>query len=277
MFYVLFSAISNIIATTVNKHLLSREKMSVATFTAWLFIFLFIITALSLPWIGWVDWEHAFTDYYVFLFLMMIFLATVWNYFYYNCLEKDNLADFQVIAIVQPLLTVALAVTVFAEERNEKVIIATLIAGITLIWSHLTRWKIDNLAITIPLFFAILLSAIESLYHKEMLQVFSPAALYFTRTAVLAVIFVILGFNTLFKVSKSNLYQTIIISFFAVLTMVLSFYGYETIGIAKTQIIMLLYPIGATLLSVYYLKERIKKRKIFALIIITACIIYAFS
>ncbi len=277
MFYALGSALANIFATTINKHLLSREKMNINSFSAWLFIFLFLVTAITLPWLGWVDTEKIFSQYYVFLFLVMIFLASVWNYFFYNCLEKDSLADFQVIAIIQPLLTITLSMIVFSEERSDKVIIATLIAGAALIISHLKRWKIENFAVTIPLFFAILLSSIESLYHKELLDAFSPAALYFARTGVVAIIFISTGLNQMFKVSKSNLYQTLIIAIFAVATVVLSFYGYQTIGIARTSMIMLLYPIGATILSVYLLKERIKRRKVIALVVITACIVYAFS
>lgn len=275
--FAFISAISNIVATTVNKHLLSIQKMNVAVFSAWLFIILFLITSLALPWLGWINLEQALTPYYLFLFMIMILIAAIWNYFYYTCLEKEHLGDFQVISIVQPLMMVVLSMLVFADERNFKVIMAAIIAGIVLVWSHLSRWKIENFRVTIPLFFAIFLAAIESLYHKELLGVYSPVALYFVRTGFIALIFVILSYQNITQLTKSNVIQTIIIAIFAVSTMVLSFYGYQTIGIAKTQIIMLLYPVGATLLSVYYLHERIKKRKIFALIIIVACIIYAFS
>jgi drug/metabolite transporter (DMT)-like permease len=277
MYYAFISAITNIVAVVVNKRLLSIDKMNVATFLGWLFIFLCLITGLSIPWIGFIDLEQAFTSYYVFIFLTMILLAAVWNYFYYTCLEKDNLSDFQLISIIQPLLTVILSMVVYDDERNLKVIIAAFVAGLALLLSHLFRWKIENYAITIPLFLTIILSSIESLYHKELLEVYSPAALYFTRTFFIAIIFGIIGAKTFFKVSQNNLKTTFTIAFFAVIAMVASFYGYQTIGLAKTQIIMLLFPIGSTILSVYYLKERIKKRKIVALIIIIGCIIYAFS
>lgn len=277
MFFAFLSALTNIVAVVVNKRLLTNDKMNVAAFSGWLFVFLCLLTSITLPWLGWVNLEQAFSNYYLFLFLIMILLASVWNYFYYICLEKDNLSDFQVISIMQPLLTVVLSMLVYDDERNFKVIIATLVAGLALFLSHVFRWKIENYAITIPLFMTVILSAIESLFHKELLHIYSPAAFYFIRTFFVAIIFVAVGAKYMNKVNRSNLFSTIVIAFFAVIAMVASFYGYQTIGLAKTQIIMLLFPIGSTLLSVYYLKERIKKRKIMALLVIIGCILYAFS
>ncbi|MBU0647650.1 DMT family transporter [Patescibacteria group bacterium] len=276
MFHALGAAIANIIATTINKHLLSKERMDVLSFGIWLFIFLFAITALTLPWIGWVDFELALSDHYLYIFLIMILIATIWNFYYYYCLQKDTLADFQLVVIVQPLLAVFLSMLLFSDERSDKVLIATIIAGVTLILSHLHRWRIENFKVTVPLFIAIVLASVETLFHKELLVVYSPAALYFTRTFIIATILFLANPGHISKVTPKNLWQTFVISFFAVLTMILSFYGYQIIGIAKTNIIMLLYPIATTIISIYILKERIKKRKVVALIIIVLCIIYAF-
>jgi drug/metabolite transporter (DMT)-like permease len=276
MFYALGAAIANIIATTTNKQLLSREKMNVSAFSAWIFIFLFLLSGILLPSLGFINLEYAFSVYYLFLFLVMILLASVWNYFFYNCLEKDSLVDFQVISVVQPLLTIALSMIVFSEERSEKIIIASIISGIALYLSHQSRWRIENFKVTIPLFFAILLAAIESLYHKELLAVYSPVTLYFVRTGFLALIFTIAGIREITHIKSIQLWKTIYIAIFAVATMILSFYGYQTVGIAQTQIIMLLYPIGATILSYYLFKEHIQKRKIIALAVIILCVIYTF-
>ena len=276
MIFALFSALSNIVATTINKFLLSRDKMPILSFSIWLFIFLAGLTAITLPWIGWVDFEKLISMPYIFYFVVMIGLAAVWNYFYYTCLEKESLSDFQLIAVIQPLLTIFLSMLVFADERGYKIMIATVVAGVVLIASHLNRWKIDNPILTIPLLVAVLLSAIENLYLKEMLDITSPATLYFLRTFFVAIIFLGVSPAALRLSQPKHLYKTIIVAFFAVLTMILSFYGYQTIGVAKTNIIFLLYPIGTTILSVYLLKERIKKRKLIAFIVIVLCIIYVF-
>ena len=277
MFQALGAAIANVIATTVNKHLLSKEKMGVVPFGIWLFIFLAFITGLSLPFLGQVNFTEAFSIHYVFIFLTMILIASTWNYFYYTCLEKDTLAEFQLVSIVQPLLSIFLSMLVFSDERNYHVLIATIVAGIALVYSHLYRWKIENFVVTVPLFIAVVLASIESLYHKELLHVYSPASLYFFRTLLIAIVFIFASPKEIKNVTRKNLFQTFIVALFAVFTMVLTFYGYQLIGIAKTNIILLLYPITTTLISVYLLKERIKKRKIFAFVIIIICIIYAFT
>ncbi|MFA4930341.1 MAG: DMT family transporter [Patescibacteria group bacterium] len=276
MFPAFGAAIAYIIATTINKHLLSKERMGVISFGIWLFIFLAAITGLTLPWLGEINWEQALSIHYTFAFAAMLLLACTWNYFYYSCLQKDTLAEFQLMTIVQPLLTIFLGMLVFPDERNEKVFIVTIVAGFILIASHLDRWRLENVNVTVPLLISIFLAAVESLYHKELLVIYSPAALYFTRTLFIAIIFFLANPSHLKKVNQKNLWQTFIIAFFAVLAMVLSFYGYQQLGLAKTNIILLLYPIGTTIISVYILKERIKKRKLVAFALIVLCIIYAF-
>jgi len=276
MFYAFCAAIANIVATTANKKLLSRDRMDVKAFSAWLFIFLFILSGIISFFFGDINLEYAFSAYYLFLFLVMILLAAVWNYYYYTCLESDTLSDFQLIAISQPLLTIIFSMIVYSEERSEKVIIASLVAAAALFLSHQSRWRIEKISITIPLFFSIMLAAIESLYHKELLHVYSPAVLYFVRTFFLAFIFSIVGLKEMSNISSANFWRTVYVAIFAVSTMILSFYGYQLIGIAKTQMILLLYPIGTTILSYYLFKERLEKRKIIALLVIISCIIYSF-
>lgn len=189
MLFALFSALSNIVATTINKFLLSRDKMHVLSFSLWLFIFLALITALTLPWIGYVDWEALISLPYLFYFLVMIALAAIWNYFYYTCLQRESLSDFQLIAVIQPILTIFLSLLIFSDERGEKIIIATLIAGTVLVASHINRWQIDTPQLTIPLLAAVFLSAVENLFIKEMLEIMSPASLYFLRTLFVAIVF----------------------------------------------------------------------------------------
>jgi len=276
MLFALFSAFSNIIATTINKFLLSRDKMPIMTFSVWLFIFLAGITALTLPWLNWIDWEKFVTPEYLFFFIVIVSLAATWNYFFYTCLERDSLADFQLISVIQPLLTIFLSMLIFPDERSDRVIFATLIAAAVLLASHLQSWRLENPIITIPLLGAILLSAIENLYIKEMLLITSPATLYFMRTFMIAVVLIGVSPASLRYTRPKHLWQTLIIAFFAVLTMVLAFYGYQIIGVAKTNMITLLYPVGTTILSVYLLKERIKKRKLLAFVIIILCIVYVF-
>ncbi len=276
MFYALGSALANVIATTVNKHLLSREKMHVLSFMIWLFIFLCLTTSFTLPWLGGVNWELFWNWESILAFVCMISLAAIWNYFYYACLQKESLTDFQLISITQPLFTIFLSLLLIPDERNDKIIIAALVAAPTLFISHVHRWRIDNFSITVPLLLSIILASIESLFINQLLNVFSPASLYFIRTGFVAFIFYF-SFRNKFKLAtKKNLWQTWVIALFAVLTMVLSYYSFKYIGVAKTSLIGLLYPILTTIISVYLLKERIKKKKLFAFVVIICCLAYVF-
>lgn len=276
MLFALFSALANVFATTISKLVLTKQKLSVMSFQIWTFFWLALLTAGLLPFLGVGHIQSLWQMPHLFYLVVMIVLAVIWNYFTYACLQKKELAEFQLITVMQPLITILLSMIIFSDERNERVLIATVIAGISLILSHFERWRLESPRLTIPLLLGIILSSVENLYIKELLSVINPATLYFVRTAFVALIFFLAAPAAIRQINRQQLWSTVMIGAFAVATMVLSFYGYQVIGVAKTNIIFLLSPITLTLVSVYLLKERIKKRKIVAFIIIILCILYVF-
>lgn len=267
------SAFSSVIAILLNKRLLSKDKMDATAFSIWLFLLLCLITSLTLPWLGEVNWGFAFHWQYLTLFMVMILLGAVWNRLYYDCMGKESMIELQLMTIFQPLLTIVLAMAIFPEERTWKLALASIISGLALIFSHFDRWKMEVSQVTIKLMAAIFLAAIEVIYVKELLTVYSPAALYFGRTLLIFLVLFLADFRSFNKISLKEYWKTLLIAVLAVTSMVLSYYAYDIIGVTQTTLILLIYPILTTIISVWLLGERIKKRKVIAMIIIIACII----
>lgn len=267
------SAFSSVIAILLNKKLLSKDKMDATTFSIWLFLLLCLVTSMTLPWLGNVNWAMIWHWHYVILFMVMILIGTMWNKLYYECMGRESMLELQLMTVFQPLLTIALAMFIFPEERTWKLILASIVSGAALIVSHHERWKIGLSDVTIKLAAAIFLAAIEVIYVKELLNIYSPAALYFVRTLLIFSVLFLADWKKFNKINLREYGKTLVIAILAVCSMVLSYYAYELIGVTQTTLILLLYPILTTIISVWLLGERIKKRKILAMIIVIGSII----
>jgi len=66
-----------------------------------------------------------------------------------------------------------------------------------------------------------------------------------------------------------------IISIVWVVYRVIMYYGYQTIGIVFTTMLLILAPIVIYIFAAIFLKEKIKLRQIIASIIIVACVVSA--
>lgn len=257
-----------------DKLVLSKYRIPVMRFIPLLFIWLAIITAVLIPRLGRIKMS-AFSDWrYVGLLLAMILVATIWNILYYKGIQQENLHEFELIMLLSPLATVVLATILLPAERNAGIFIPALIASVVLIATrfrkhHATLGKAAWRTIA-----AMLLLSFESILIKELLAVFSPVSLYFIRTAMLALVFVLLYRPKIFAMPKRAFVLVILSAAFGVIQMVLKFYGLRSLGVVETTMILILGPFLVYLLSAVIFKESIYKRDLFATAVVAACILY---
>lgn len=266
--------ISSIFGAVVNKNIFSKDRTNPVVFTSWLFLFLFLCSVIFVPFAGHIDTTQAFESKYIIFLIIAIILAYSWNHLYYRSLFSETLAEVQLMNVFQPILVLVFTLIIFRSERNYPIIFAAAASGISLILSHMDRWKIKIDREAKLLFLAIFLSALEVIFIKQLLRVYSPVMLYCIRTAFVTILFLILNRQNLNKIPNKALLKTFLVSIFGYAAMVFSYIAYDTIGVAETTLVALLYPVITTLISVKILGERIKKRKIIAMIVIILCIIY---
>jgi len=274
MFEAVIASIGYAGGVLADKVILARHKVPVMRFIPLLFIWLAIITAVLLKPLGGVKYDLLGNPRTIGLFILMILVAVIWNIFYYEGIQKEDLHEFELIMLLSPLVTILLAEIFLPEERNLEVLIAGIIASVALI---LTRFRKHHLSIgrtAWKTILAMLLMSFESILIKEMLAVFSPATLYFIRTFTIAIIFLILYRPKLFAISNIAFALTIVSAIFGVLQMVLKFYGFQSLGVVETTLILLLGPFLVYAASSVILKERLFKRDVFAAAVVIICILY---
>jgi drug/metabolite transporter (DMT)-like permease len=204
----------------------------------------------------------------------MIAVAITWNIFYYQGVQKENLAEFELIMLLSPLATIMFAELLLPAERNLNVFLAGTISSFALIISRFRHHHVVISSVAKKTLVAMLLMSLESILIKELLASLSPVSLYFSRTLVIAIVFIALYRPKMLSLSAEAYGLTIISAMFGVVQMVLKFYGFQNLGVIETTMVLLLGPSLVYLFCYLYFKERLYKRDLVALLTIVLSILY---
>lgn len=256
-----------------DKFVLSRYRVPVMRFIPLLFIWLSVITAFFLPRWGMVkldlfDWK------YIGIFAAMVIVAVAWNIFYYQGIQKEDLHEFELIMLLSPLATIIFATIFLPSERNLSIFVPGLIATAALIATRFRGHHISIGKTATRTIMAMFLMSFESILIKELLNVFSPVALYFIRTSIIAIIFLLLYKPKLLNLHRNAFALTILSALFGVVQMILKFYGFSNLGVVETTMILVLGPFLIYLASFFLLKEPLYRRDLFAAFVVVLCILY---
>ncbi|TSC93628.1 MAG: hypothetical protein Athens101428_608 [Candidatus Berkelbacteria bacterium Athens1014_28] len=274
MLQAIFASIGYAGGVIVDKIVLSRYKIPVKRFVPLLFLWLAVLTFFLLPRFGVINWAEFLTLRYLFYFILMILVAITWNIFYYRGIQEETIHEFELIMMLTPLTTIILSEIFLPSERNLPVFVAGIIASLALVATRFRHHHLQYSRQTSIVLTAMFLMSVESIIIRQLLLVFSPAALYFTRTAVMAILFLIFWRPKLLEMPKKCFFYTIITAAFGVLQMVLKFYGFVKLGVAETTLLLILGPFIVYFFSSFYFKEYIKKSDIVAALIVVGAILY---
>lgn len=272
--FAFIAALTQASGIIVDKIALTRQRIELKIFIPILFLFLFLLTVLLFPWLGWISTD-LFKPSYLVLFFSMLLVAIIWNIFYYRGAQAEKVHKFELIVMGQPLVTILLASIFLSGERNWPLIMAAIIAGIALIVAHLRREHFEFSAESWGLVAAVVLMSVELILIDLLLKVFSPVALYAVRTGIITLFFYFY-YQPHMKLVADHHYGLILASAaLGVVQMVTKFYGFQQFGVVYTSLILILAPILVYIISTLWLHERLKARTIISAIVILGCIIYA--
>ncbi|HLC38966.1 MAG TPA: DMT family transporter [Patescibacteria group bacterium] len=273
--YPLLAMLSNVIGIVVDKFALSRQKIQLDVFKVTLFLLLCLFTAIFLPFLGSINITKALTPTYLIIFGLMLVTAIVWNIFYYQGIQKEKLYEFQTIITFTPLVTILLASLLFIEERKWQVELAAIIASLALIFAHVRKSHFQISQYSAGLIICVILTSLELILIKVLLNVYSPVSLYFLRTLIIFIFFALWYRPNLNNLPKSGLALIAASAVMGAAQMILKFYGFEFFGVVYTVMVMTLGPILVYLSCFLIFKEELKKRTILAALVILACIVWA--
>jgi len=121
----------------------------------------------------------------------------------------------------------------------------------------------------------VLLAAIEAIFDRQLLEVYSPSALYAVRTGLVFLSLWLVFRPNFRRLTSQNILSIFILAIIATSYMTFMFSGFKDFGVVFTTLILTLTPILIYFFTVVFLKEKLRKRVVLAAAIILACIIYA--
>jgi len=272
--FAFISALTQAGGIILDKIILTRQRVEMRVFIPVLFIILFVFSALLMPFLGWIHWE-LFSPKFIGLFCLMIALAFFWNILYYRGAQAEKVHEFELIIMAQPLVTILMASAVFANERNWYVLIAAVVAAVALFFSKFTREHFSFSPTMWGLVWAVLLMSAELIVIRMLLFLLSPVALYALRTGILAVAFYFYYRPHLKVISRAHYAFIGTSAALGTIQMITKFYGFETLGIVYTSLILIMAPVLVYISSALLLHEKIKWRTIVSGLVILGCIIFA--
>lgn len=257
-----------------DKFVLSKYKVPVMRFIPLLFVWLSIITGILIFKFGGFELGLLFEVKYIIFFILMVVTAVSWNILYYQGIQKEDLHEFELIMLLTPLATITLATIFLPNERDVSIFIPAIIASAALIATRFRKHHIKIGTTAWRTILAMILMSLESILIKELLDVFTPVTMYFVRTTVIGLVFIILYRPKLLAMPRNAFALTLISAIFGVVQMVLKFYGFKSLGVTETTMILILGPFLVYIASATFFKERLFKRDVFAAAVVVLCILY---
>ncbi len=274
MFAVIVASLGYAGGVVADKFVLSKYKVPVMRFLPLQFIWLSIVTAIFLTRWGSVDLNLIFNWKYIVLFVLMIVIAVNWNVLYSQGIQKEDLHEFELIMLLSPLVTIIFATIFLPAERNWSVFIPGIIATGALLATRFRAHHVRISKVAWRTLIAMVLMSLESIIIKELLGALSPVALYFARTTIIAIVFLLMFKPKLLEMHRNAFALAILSAIFGVVQMVLKFYGFQSLGVIETTMILVLGPFLVYLASSMFFKEHLYKRDLFAATVVVLCILY---
>lgn len=272
MFNALLSSFSNATEVILDKTIMSKDKVKFISFMSLCMFFVFLITTSLFPIFGHVD-MRAFTPKYLLSFVAVIIIAFLYNYLYYYSLSHEDVTEVEPLAMTHSIIAVVLATLIYPSERDYLVFILAIIAATALFISRIEKKHISFDKHVLAMLGFAFLFAVETLFLKGLLTVYSPVALYAFRTGILAFLFFIF-FKPKIKGIEGRKIRSIFFDAISVsLQYVTLYFAYSRIGIVRTSLIVTLGPFLIFVFSFIFLKEKIVVKKLLADAVILACVV----
>ena len=279
IYFPILGAIALAGGTIFEREILKRKGMNIKKYQTLEFLGIVIIL-IPLLYFFWKFNLQALELKNILIFIGVVIAAIIANLFTFYSMKGEKINNLEPAKMLEPLFTIILAIifSFFVQglyERNTQIIIPALIAGITLILSHVKREHLNFnkyfLAAIVGSFFF----ALELIVSNLILNLYSPVTFYFLRCSAILLISFIIFRPKLSNIENKLKLKMLLVGAIWVVYRVVTYYGYIKIGIISTTLILMLGPIFIYLFAKIFLKEKINTRNIIASIIILVCVLYA--
>lgn len=278
VYFPIIGAAIYALATIFEKNALKKRGINIKTFHVASFL-ASIIVMLPLIYFFWGVSPEAWQLKNILLFLAVIIISIFANLCLFFAIKWEKITNIEPALIMEPLFTVLLALifsffTVGLYERETRILIPALIAGAALIFSHVKKHHLSMNKYFLAAILGSFLFGLELVLSRLILDNYTPISFYFIRCLAIFLISYLIFRPNLVSIPSKMKWNILLIGGLWVAYRIIIYYGYLSLGVIFTTLLMTLGPVFIYLLAKIFLKEKLEWRNIIASIIIVACVVY---
>ena len=265
--------------TILQRFILKHKKVEIKSYQTLEFLAI-TIAIIPLLFFFWKMDSQALELKNILIFSLVILFSIAANLFTFFSMKWEKISTLEPAKVLEPLFVILLAILFsffFSQklyERNLKIIIPALIAGLALILSHVKKRHLSFNKYFLAAIAGSFFFALELVISRLILDFYSPISFYFVRCFAIFLISFVLFKPKIKQINKKLKLNIFLIGIIWVIYRVLIYYGYLNLGIIFTTLIIMLGPIFIYLFAWKFLKEKPTWKNILTALIIIACILY---
>ena len=265
--------------TILEKIVLIKRKIDIKLYQTSSFLAIALVM-LPLLYFFWGVDSNALETRNILIFGLVVVFSIAANLFTFYSMKWEKVTVLEPAKILEPLFVIILAIifSFFFEglyDRNVQVVIPALIASGALIFSHIRKHHLDFNRYFIAAIFGSFFFALELVVSRLVLDFYSPISFYFLRCLFIFIISLVIfrpKFNKLDKIVKKEI---LVVAILWVVYRLMIYYGYISLGVIFTTLMIMLGPVFVYIFAWKFLKEKIDWRNIVAAVIIVGSALYA--
>ena len=278
IYFPVLGALALATGTILEKMVLRKRKISITTYQTAGFLAL-VLVMLPFIYFFWKMDSLALELKNILIFSFVILFSIAANLFAFYSLKWEKINNIEPARVLEPLFVILLAIifSFFAAElyeRNLKIIVPALIAGLALIFSHIKKHHLHFNKYFIAAILGSFFFALELVISKLILDFYSPVTFYFLRCSAIFLISFALFRPKFSNLNKKVRFEILAIGVVWFVYRVIVYYGYLNFGVVFTTLMLMLGPIFIYLFAWKFLKEKLNWRNITAAFVIVGCVLY---
>lgn len=280
-YFPVFGAIALAAGTILERLVLRGRKIDIKLYQVLSFLAI-VVSMLPFIYFFWKIDSGAFEARSIIIFLFVILFSIIANLLVFYSMKWEKVTNLEPARVLEPLFVIFLAIvfSFFVDglyERNIKILVPALISGFVLV---LTHFKKDHLEFNKYFVAAVIGSfffALELVISRLILDFYSPITFYFLRSSSIFLLSWFIFRPKIVKLEPSIKWKIFLTGVIWVVYRVVAYYGYLTIGVVFTTLLLMLAPILIYIFAHFFLKEKMSWKNFAAAVVIVGSIAYAIS
>lgn len=278
-------ALSEATGTIIEKKVLRKKRVDFRAYNTFSFLAIILMLIPLLFILNFIFPEkfpitinsEAFILKNIIILLGVIFFSILANLFVFYAMKWEKMTEIEPMRLMQPLFTIILAFIFYTGERQTQtqILIAALIASLTLILSHVHKYHFQLNKYAWSAIFGSLFFAIELVISKQILTYYPPLIFYLFRCLGVFLVSLFIFKSNAKKIEIKTWSMIYITGLIWIVYRLLLYTSFVKSGLIITTLLFILTPVFIYILSYKYLNEKPNWRNIIASVIIVLCVAYA--